>query len=149
MGAEANHWTLELEKKYIHLFETIDDPESPMDGQAIRGIEVGDGWERIITRLLERLEWIRTNNTGKNDVCHSIKIFQFKQKFGDLRAYVRVNASVDFIQNQVDNAIAFAEGQCQLTCETCGRVGNPDGSPLTQTKGWISWVCNPCKEKRK
>jgi hypothetical protein len=157
-----NDWAKDLEKKYIHLFET------DKNNVPLRGIEVEKGWKRIVESLLEKFEWIRTHNTyitnpnfdetkehsKDNSRCikgpdHIIKIFQIKQKLGCFECYTTVsNDEKEIAYNQVDNAIAYAQGQAMLTCEFCGRIGNVDGTELSPTtKGWIRILCNKCRNK--
>lgn len=157
----------ELEQKYIHLFECV------TDNMPVRGIECGPGWYDIIECLLERFDWLRTHNTyipnpeydpdddysnyaddrAKvikpfiNNGPNEIKIFNIKEKFGQMRCHITVKGT-DIAEQQAHEFIAFAEGQTQLTCEQCGRVGDIDGTPLTPTKGWINYICTNCKNER-
>jgi hypothetical protein len=125
----------ELEQKYIHLFEC-------MDGIPIRGIETGNGWSRIVGLFLDRLDWINTHNLHlKNDsyADWGIKIFQIKEKFGQLRIYANYPK---LIEHQVEHLIGFVTGQAELTCEACGTV-----ELIEPTKGWIVYYCQNCKDK--
>jgi hypothetical protein len=140
----------DLEEKCHHLFETDE------NGKILRGIEVDSGWRRVVENLLEKFEYIRTDNTHVLNPeydstrkpedgylvtpCipgpdHVIKIYQIKQKFAELRCYVTVSEdSQGIAKEQVDWAIAYAAGQAALTCELCGRVGNRDGTAPEPTK---------------
>lgn len=132
----------ELEVKYNHLFHCNE------YGVPVREIETPDAWNRIVEWLLNRFEWIRTHNTTINQIAHVIQIFQIKEKFGEFVCYVDViDSENDMVESQLSDAIAFANGQALLTCSSCGRVGNKDGSILTPTKGYIAYLCEECKNE--
>lgn len=149
-------YNTELQTKYKHLFELYEGEESNFSyykkGQVLRGIETSYGWNSIIETLLEKIEWIRTNNIyiqnpnyiSENDYSqakyiegpyHKIKIFQIKEKYGELRCYVSVESNSSYIKLQIEKAISFAEGQASLTCKNCGSLFN-------NSKDIICLVCN-------
>lgn len=131
-------WYTELENKYIHLFEV-----NSNTGKPLRGIECGKGWKKPVEDFLESLDW-HTKHNLKDKQPNEIKIFQIKEKFGRVRAYVDKPEHIDSI---IECTIGRLEGKCELTCENCGRIGNADGSELTPTEGWIAYVCEECKTK--
>ena len=131
-------WYTELEQKYIELFEV-----NPVNGMPVRGIECGKGWAKHVGSFLESLLW-HTNHNKIEDKKNIIKIFQIKEKFGRVRVYL---TCPEHINDMIQTALGYLEGQCSLTCEDCGRIGNPDGSELTPTEGWITYVCEECKHK--
>jgi hypothetical protein len=134
-----------LAEKYSHLFE------KDSDGKILRGIEVEEGWRRIVAELLNKFEWIR-KTYKKSPNCQNpddavITIWVIKQKYTELRCHVIHLPDDSWVKMQVDMAIDYADGQAKLTCELCGRIGNRDGMAPEPTK--ISWqrvVCDACKE---
>ena len=50
----------------------------------------------------------------------------------------------DIQEGQIEEAIAWLEGVCECKCENCGRTGNPDGSDIRVTRGWLSRMCDSC-----
>lgn len=102
------------------------------------GFEVGDGWEPLIRECAAKLEAI--NDLIRNPEQHIVAA-QVKEKFGGLRFYIdSYPAEYD---KEVTEAIRIAEAKADETCEDCGAAGSAKGST-----GWISTLCQPCREKR-
>lgn len=130
-------WYQELEEKYIQLFEVNSETKKP-----IRGIEVGEGWAKHVENFLETLEWHRTHNKQENKE-NKIKIFQIKEKFGEVRAYL---SAPDHINDMIEGAIGRLEGKCSITCESCGKL---EYNCIERINGWIVCLCQECMEKNK
>ena len=149
-------WYSELEQRYIHLFEVYEGEETERSyykkGQVLRGIECGVGWKEPVERLLKSLDFNLKNNcyienpdksSDKKyikDPDASIKIFQIKQKFGDVRCYAQANSKE--LQRHVDMCIAALEARCEYTCEGCGKVGKD--FIRKNAHGWIHCLCDDC-----
>jgi len=94
------------------------------------GLEVGDGWYKILEELITKI--------AELDKEKRVKVVQVKEKFGGLRFYI--NSGTDEIFNVIDEA----EAKSLITCEQCGKVGSID-----VTHGWMLTLCEDCKEVRK
>lgn len=89
--------------------------------------DVGPGWEKIVTPLIEYCN------------KHGVEILQIKEKFSSLRFYYRRHANEIGLMGDpdpvLDKLITVAEEECEKTCEWCGDGG-------TKTKGgWIKTLC--------
>lgn len=112
-------------------------------------ISIGIGWIDIIRELCEEIQLLIKNNPGIN-----VKFLQIKEKFGGLRAYVRIwsvnedgTAMMDEngipshakphdeIYHQIDRLIASAEAKAEKTCRVCREPGE-------QHHGSFAVVCN-------
>lgn len=154
---ESQSWHTELEQKYIHLFETYEGEETEKSyykkGQILRGIECGKGWEKPVKQLLKALDFHLNKNCyipnpdpdGEHkyikDPNAYIKIFQIKEKFGEVRCYAQANS--DGLQRLVDKCVAKLEARCELTCEGCGAVGLDF---ISSRSGWVVCLCSNCRE---
>jgi len=98
----------------------------------------GDGWEPLIRRLSEKLEPI-ARETG-------LRAVQVKEKFGDLRVYVRgadgARKLPAAISGAVRAAIRAAEEESSRTCEHCGAAGS-----TRKIEGWWATLCAACCER--
>ena len=158
-------WIDEMHKKYHHLFATFEGEETDRPyytkGQILRGVECSRGWKKWIEKFLESLEWLtenrryiknpdynpdieesRTNKQYIEGPKRELKIFQIKEKFGEIRVYME-NYPED-IKADIHEVIAKLEARTELTCYSCGKVEED----LIQTKGWISFICKECFDKR-
>ena len=63
---------------------------------------------------------------------------RIKEKFGGLRFYYSGGDSI------IEGAIDFAEFLSYRICEKCGSTNN-----VTQTKGWITSLCENCMKEVK
>ena len=88
------------------------------------------GSEELIANYKERIE------QEKKKIIPQVEAVQVKEKYGTLRFYV--NEYNDTIRN----FISFAESMSACTCESCGRPGEANNV------GWISTLCEDCREKR-
>jgi hypothetical protein len=106
------------------------------------GFECGDGWEKIIRELAEKLTWLGV-----------AKAVQVKEKFGTLCFYIHSSDEPnDFskaegkIRGELShNAISSAACQSAHTCEECGEFGRllySNGSPY----GWMKTLCKKCAD---
>lgn len=86
---------------------------------------VGHGWAYLIEILFK--------------ICYyeNVVIHQIKEKYGGLRFYVG-GAS-----NTVLDLIDWAERKSYEICERCGELGKPNKT------GWITTLCEKCREHRK
>jgi hypothetical protein len=98
----------------------------------------GDGWERIVRRLSEKLEPI-ARETG-------LRAVQVKEKFGELRFYVRgadgARKLPAAISAAVHAAIIAAMEESGRTCEYCGAACS-----TREVEGWWSTLCDACLER--
>jgi len=120
----------ELFKKYPKIFRQKD---LPMTETAMCwGIDCADGWFWLIDKLCEHLQW---------DIDHNkypqIEAVQVKEKFGGLRFYT--NGAND----TQEGMISFAEFLSNFICEKCGSTFD-----VKQTKGWITTLCEKCRNER-
>lgn len=127
------------------------------------GVAVGDGWYDIIDNLCDLIQqrvkqpheniemyeswvakeedlslienWKKRIEEEKNKII-SVEFTQIKEKFGTLRIYH--NSDDPYI----DGLISMAESMSGSVCEKCGNKG------YMNTKGWISTLCEPCRESR-
>jgi hypothetical protein len=97
----------------------------------------GDGWEPIIRRLSAKLEPI-ARETG-------LRAVQVKEKFGDLRVYVRgadgERVLPDAIAETVHAAIGAAIKEASRICQQCGAA-----CPRRKARSWVT-LCDPCRER--
>jgi hypothetical protein len=98
----------------------------------------GDGWEPIIRHLSEKLEPI-ARETG-------LRAVQVKEKFGELRFYVRgadgARVLPVAISKTVYAAISVAMEESSRTCEHCGAFGS-----IRKVEGWWATLCDACLER--
>ena len=98
----------------------------------------GDGWEPLIRRMSAKLEPI-ARETGLYAV-------QVKEKFGELRVYVRgaddARKLPATISEAVHAAISAAMEESSRTCEHCGAAGS-----TTMVGGWCLTLCAECLDR--
>ena len=135
------------------------------------GMACGDGWYILLDNLSSEL-----TSLGKK---YNLEIVadQVKEKFGGLRFYYHVEGHFSWYQKRfgwfqtfifkfihpkaywkiidfrkkiwrtpgekVQHAIQHAESLSYKTCEVCGKPGKTKGG------GWVSTLCNECRDKRK
>ena len=85
----------------------------------------------ISNRCLDKLCKKLTNLNIEN-----LMFVQIKEKFGGLRVYPNGGNS------EIWKLISKAEKESYKICETCGSKEN-----VSQTSGWISTICQKCKNK--
>jgi len=140
----------ELCSKYPKIFR--DRNASPQETCMCWGLDVGDGWYDLIDALCSSIQNqvdnilrrqafdLKSGRISAEDVVpdEDIQVVaaQVKEKFGGLRFYV--NGCDDAVRGMID----MAEAMSFRICESCGGPGKPDGD------GWISTLCDPCREKR-
>ena len=136
------------------------------------GIECPIGWYHIMEQLCTVLEYYNIE-FSKN---HGIAIIadQVKEKFGTLRFYFTVREVdkdgigkdpdptedfgiptdenrrrilMDYLELLADQVIEEAENLTENTCADCGVPLDRDNK--VETKGWITYICKECDEKRK
>jgi hypothetical protein len=99
----------------------------------------GDGWEPLIRRLSKKLEPI-ARETG-------LRAVQVKEKFGELRFYVRgadgARKLPAAISEAVRAAISAAMEESSRTCEHCGAAP----CSTRTTEGWWATLCDACLER--
>lgn len=135
------------------------------------GIECPIGWYHIMEQLCTVLEYYNIE-FSKN---HGIAIIadQVKEKFGTLRFYFTVREVdkdgigkdpdptedsgiptdenrrrilMDYLELLADQVIEEAENLTENTCANCGVPLDRDNK--VETKGWITYICKECDEKR-
>jgi hypothetical protein len=98
----------------------------------------GDGWEPLIRRLAEKLEPI-ARETG----LHAVQV---KEKFGELRFYVRgadgARVLPVAISKTVHAAISEAMEESSRTCEHCGAACSTQ-----KVEGWWATLCAACLKR--
>ena len=110
-------WILETKARFPALFRGLD----PLN------FECGPGWEGLVVNLIEQLDGL-----GLPD----LRVSQIKQKFGNLRVYVRGG------DERAETQIARAQDASRNTCEWCGAPGDKD------CQGAILTLCLACQAKR-
>ena len=131
------------------------------------GIECPKGWYNILEQLCTELEYSNMESVAKWGMA--IVAEQVKEKFGTLRFYFDVrnvdiygkidnehqNCKLNDVQSKIvhDHLYMFAqhlineaERMTEDTCADCGEPLTPDNK--VETKGWISYICKECNEKR-
>jgi len=99
------------------------------------GFECDDGWYMLLEQLLYNIEWHLDPEPWPRKERMPFTINQIKEKFGGLRFYY--TGGDEFIHGMV----TFAESLSYHICERCGSTKN-----VTQTEGWITTLCENCKE---
>jgi len=116
-----------LFKRFSDLFR--DRTLNPSQTAMCWGLEVGDGWYKLIFKMCAKLEKY-LKKTGNKDFYFT----QVKEKFGSGRFY---NYGGD---DATDKIIEDAETLCGKTCEVCGKPGN-----IEKIGGWFYPVCSKHK----
>jgi len=107
------------------------------------GIECGDGWYKLIDYICFSLQFNVEHNRFPQ-----VEATQIKEKFGTLRFYYAILPKEDdkYYEShcgQIDGIISFGELLSETICERCG-----SNQEVSQTKGWISSLCEKCKENK-
>lgn len=101
------------------------------------------GWNKILEDMIEEIcrreEFILANNLQEN--YQLVRIVQIKEKYGGLRVYYDGGTNDSGINLIVSNAEQLAD----ITCQTCGTTENVSKRYI---KGWVSTLCEKCKEKK-
>jgi len=138
-----------LFEKYPQLFSNRG--KSRMESCMYWGIECNNGWYELLSSICWRIfqheqniyERIATRNkfgtqNDQSDLDYvPVKFDQIKEKFGGLRIYF--SGGDDYIEGVVD----MAEEYSYKVCEVCGNSGKPNKG------GWITTLCNNCRNKDK
>ncbi len=145
MEFKVPDWIEELHVKYRHLFSTwegdVTENSYYVKGQILRGIEVAEAWKWVVEKFPESLEWHRRNRLNvpnpdfKNESkdgkwvvppCleitleeNVVKIFQIKEKFGQLRIYI--DKCLPHMNSDMDKMIAQAEARQTNSVNSCGK----------------------------
>jgi hypothetical protein len=137
-----------LFEKYPRLFENR--TKSAKESCMAWGCEVGNGWYELLSSLCDiitnhekNIEFrikVRNKNGVENDAADlsyvPVIFDQVKEKFGGLRIYF--SGGDDY----VFGAVGMAEAYSYKICEFCGNPGRPNKD------GWISTLCDNCRQKR-
>lgn len=101
------------------------------------GIEVGDGWYKIIHQLLTEIEAkVITAGISKRKWP---RVLQIKEKFGNLSFYIDISAFNAEDREIVGKMISAATGKSMKTCEECGAAGT------LYKSGWMHVKCQECE----
>jgi len=98
------------------------------------GFECGDGWYWLIDNLCGSIQGYIDNN--KHLKIQQVVATQVKEKYGGLRFYFNGGDEL------IDGMVWLTESLSVEMCETCGSTQN-----VTQTKGWITTICENCLKK--
>lgn len=103
------------------------------------GIGVRNGWYKIVREIFEEIT--KCNKLLPDD--QRIKIDQIKQKFAELRVYLRTSTTKsspihDTLKFIIDNAVDKAS----RTCEICGNIGRKRTENI-----WLSILCENCNRR--
>lgn len=127
------------------------------------GIECPIGWYHIIEQLCTVLEFYNIDIGKKYHLA--IIAEQVKEKFGTLRFYFNIHhvndegvidyevdypdarIQSDYLDMLASMAIGEAEDLTEKTCADCGRPLHENNT--VETKGWITYICKDCDEKRR
>lgn len=124
----------QLYKKYPKIFRQKDLPMS--ETCMCWGLEVPDSWYEIIDTLC----WLIQNEVDQSDnKLEQIEATQVKEKFGYLRFYTHGGHN-----ERIEGYIRFAENMTSKICYKCGSMND-----ITQTKGWIMYICKDCLNQNK
>ena len=144
------------------MHQRTEDPGTPLTNAVIARLPrlgpqiesfVPDGWDAVVAQALEAIDLL-SEETGV-----PISITQFKEKFGDLRIYVRMDEpSVGPLEMVADTAhymslrsspvpgtvraraaeiIDAAAARCQALCQDCGAPGRKRSA-----EGWLHVACD-------
>lgn len=105
----------------------------PWEPFELFGIECGKGWHKLLNPIFEYIE----NYNQEKDEEHKMRIFQIKEKFGELRVYL------NFYNEEVQKLINTAEDEASNTCELCG---SKEDVGLAY-EGWLTTECHDCMKK--
>lgn len=132
------------------------------------GIECPIGWFHILEQLCTVLEFYNMEFVKNHGIA--VIAAQVKEKFGTLRFYYDVRPvgengivkyepdelptdkdrqrmiAMDYLEMLADNIIREADNMTEKTCADCGVP--LDDENFVETKGWISYICKECDEKR-
>lgn len=116
---------LEIEARFKEQFPIFlrDMYGDPMKTCMAFGFECGNGWEKPLKELCEKIEAV-----NKNSKVGHIIADQIKEKFGELRVYYHIEPLEGVAEelswdlaDVADRYIRDAEEQCAVTCEICGK----------------------------
>ncbi len=99
------------------------------------GFECMDGWYWLIDRLCSNLQW-NTDHNNRDGRYPQVVAVQVKEKFGELRFYVENATEAQYA------VISYTETLSNYICESCGSMEN-----IGHTQGYISTLCEKCKDK--
>lgn len=146
--SEQKNWNT-LYEKYPDIFQNR--LKTPMQSCMSFGVECNLGWYEIISTVCwmikqheENKEWTR-KYLEKNDPerlaslpeYFPVKFDQVKEKYGGLRLYFSGG------DEYVEGLVSMAEAMSYKICEVCGNKGQPNKG------GWISTLCDDCRNKNK
>jgi len=130
----------ELDKKLVKDFPNLyADRYGDMRGTCMCWGFPGDGWEKLIRELSEKLEKEIVELKQKYpDSEYPPRASQVKEKFGVLRFYM------SGYTDSMKEAIGEACKKSWVTCEDCGNPGK-----LRNMGGWYYTRCDTCWEELK
>lgn len=103
--------------------------------------DCGDGWFDIIQTLFLDIEKVFETIP----YCHreTFTIWQLKEKFGQLRIYVRSGTTPQKEIEEINKLIMDAEIKSSTICEKCGKETNG----FEVKSHWIRTICEECIRK--
>ena len=121
----------EIVNRYPELFGTA--PFDPMETLICFGLEVGEGWLKILDETFKKI-----SDIVKKRNLEEFRIIQVKEKYAGLRIYC------SWCEEDIEEIIAEAEKICEKTCEQCG---SPEG--IFSNDGWCIVQCQKCRDEAK
>lgn len=125
-----------LIKKYPKIFQQYEGNPG-----MVNWLDLPKGWIPVIDKLCGCIQNYIDNSTRctKDGLIkpQQVTCVQMKEKFGGLRFYT------DDHNEEVEGMISMAEYICDSTCQECGSENN-----VQKTKGWITTLCENCREEK-
>lgn len=98
----------------------------------------GKGWYKIIFNALDKFLELYPQ-PEESEKWLNFRVQQIKEKYGGLRIYTSISTP------EIEKIIRDAEDEAWKTCEYCGSV--TDVKTL-EINGWISTLCESCRNKK-
>ncbi len=123
-----------MKKEFINLL--VQDFPNLYEARRVDMIGFSCGWYPLIRELSQNI----TSTLSATNGC-GVHATQIKEKFGGLRFYVLIDASIDNeIKEKIRSLINKAESESVTICENCGEPGKTINPP----SGWVLTLCEAC-----